>query len=261
MNDFKTVFKGLVPQTIKQPYKNFKEKYYEKLYKGDDVFCSVCESKYKTFTPYGVKRRENARCLKCGSLERHRLLLMYLKEKTDIFTKDKIKLLHFAPEECFFGIFSASPNIEYYPCDYYPENFNYESNVEVTKVDITDIPFDTNFFDVILCNHVLEHIPDDTKAMEELKRVLKPNGWGIFQVPIRYDLEQTYEDASIIEPKAREKAYGDSDHVRWYGKDYKNKLTKAGFDTVEDKYVEQFSSEDIFKYGLAKDELIYYCKG
>lgn len=253
--------KAFIPEVIKRQYRVFKKAKAEKYYRGDKVYCPICKSKYKIFAPFDNNQRENARCINCDSLERHRLLWFYLNEKTNIFKGEKNKLLHFAPEKIFFDVFSTNPNIDYYPCDLFPEHYNYSDTTIVIKADLTDIPFDTNSFDIILCNHVLEHIPDDIKAMSELKRVLKINGWGIFQVPIDYTLENTFEDFSITTPEGREKAFGLNNHVRQYGKDYKDRLASVGFKVYEDDYVRKFNSDEIFKYGLTPNELIYYCEG
>jgi ubiquinone/menaquinone biosynthesis C-methylase UbiE len=115
------------------------------------------------------------------------------------------------------------PNIDYFPCDLDEQKFNGFQGKGVSHADITDIPFEDNFFDFIICNHVLEHIPDDGLAMRELRRVLKAEGWAILQVPIDYQLATTYEDISINTPEVRSKAFGRYDHVRWYGRDYKMK--------------------------------------
>ncbi len=168
--------------------------------------------------------------------------------------------MHFAPEKMFYDIFSTNKDIEYYPCDLSPKAYTYDGNVKIIKADITKIPFQENYFDVIICNHVLEHITADGLATSELYRVLKKDGWAILQVPIDYKREATYEDFSITTPKGREKAFGQKDHVRWYGQDYKDRLKKAGFIVKEDDFVKSFSSEDLYRYGLIKSELIYYCK-
>jgi SAM-dependent methyltransferase len=232
-----------------------------KFYDGDKVLCPICNSKFKEFAPFGSGPRKNARCHNCNSLERHRLLWKYLNEKTDLFRKDrKIRLLHFAPEKVFYDIFSINQDIEYSPCDLYPESYNYDGGVKVIKADITDIPFKENYFDVILCVHVLEHIPDDILAISELYRVLKKDAWAILQVPIDYNREKTHEDFSITTPEGREKAFGQNDHVRYYGRDYKDRLRKAGFIVKEDDFVKSFSPENLFRYGLIDSELIYYCK-
>ncbi len=254
------LIKKIVPRFILTIYQNYRSKKRSELYAGNGVFCPLCNSNFKEFAPFGSSKRENAQCPNCGSLERHRLLWKYLSEKTNLFNDTKVRLLHFAPEKSFYDVFSKSQNIEYVPCDLYPKKYTYNGKVKTIKVDITKIPFEENFFDVILCSHVLEHILDDRLAMSELYRVMKKGAWGIFQVPIDYERDNTYEDSSISTPKEREEAFGQSDHVRIYGKDYKNRLEEVGFNVKEDDYINSFSSDELFKFGLMKSELIYYCR-
>ena len=224
------------------------------------VMCPICGSTFAGFAEFGVVKRKNAQCLSCESLERHRLLWKYLHDKTDLFrVKEPRRLLHFAPEKVFYNFFSKHPNIEYVPCDLYPDVYNYRGTVKIRQISITDISFPDNYFDVVLCNHVLEHIPDDRRAMRELFRVIKKSGWGIFQVPVDYNRGTTYEDSSITSSEDRQKAFGQSDHVRWYGRDYKDRLNSVGFDVTEDDYVKGFQPADLFKLGLKPSELIYKC--
>lgn len=224
----------------------------------NEAYCPVCHSTFASFAPFGSPERKNARCPKCGSLERHRLLCSYLESKTDLFANRKIKLLHFAPEKFFYDKFIAMSRVEYMACDISPELYKFDKQQKIKKVDITAIPCNDSSIDVILCNHVLEHIPDDHKAMSELFRVLKPNGWGIFQVPIDYDREKTYEDFSITTDEGRAAAFGQNDHVRWYGRDYSNRLRTVGFNVKEDGYVGNFSNSDLHRYGFMKNEIIYF---
>jgi SAM-dependent methyltransferase len=256
----KRAIKKIVPDIFIKVHKDYKKQLRIKPYLGDNVFCPVCKSEFKKFAPFGPEKRENARCPSCGSLERHRLIWKYLNDKTNLFDNAaKIKLLHFAPEHTFYDIFSKDQNIEYVPCDLFPEFYNYDGEIKIIKVDMTKIPFEENYFDAILCNDVLEHIPDDRLAMAELYRVMKKGAWGIFQVPIDYKREVTYEDFSITTAEGKEKAFGQSDHVRWYGRDYQDRLRSAGFDVVEDNYVKKFSSEEVLRFGILYSQLIYYC--
>ncbi len=204
--------------------------------------------------PYGYEvQRKNVLSPSTLSLERHRLLWLYLKNETDFFTsKEKKKLLHFAPEQCFLKRFKRLNNIEYTTTDL-------ESPIADVKADICDLPFEDNSFDIIFCNHVLEHIPDDTKAMQELYRVLKPGGLGIFQIPQDMSRETTFEDNSITDPKERAKIFGQYDHVRVYGKDYFNKLRSIGFKVDEIDYSKQISLELVERYALAKGEILPVC--
>lgn len=251
----------ITPQFAKTWAKEYLRQSRMKKYAGSQVQCPICMSTFREFAPYGLLNRKNARCPSCDSLERHRLMWKYLHEKTDFFDATKrLNVLHFAPEKIFYDAFANDARIEYHPCDLYPEIYNFDHKVKVEKVDITAIPHADATFDVILCNHVLEHIPDDHLAMTELLRVMKTGAWAILQVPIDYNREHTYEDFTITSEADREKAFGQKDHVRWYGRDYPTRLTKAGFEVVEDPYVKTFSDEELFRNGLMRSELVYYCK-
>ncbi len=260
----KKFIKQVLPQGLIAKYGAYKkaqrQRNWGSLTNGNQVFCPICSSQFKAFKPYGLVQRSNAKCPSCGSLERHRLLYLYLTKTINIFNKNvkQVKLLHFAPEQIFYNKFESNAHINYTPCDLFPELYNYEGKVSLTQADITNIPFKDESFDFILCNHVLEHIPDDNLAMRELYRVMTKNGNGIFQVPIDYSRESTYEDWSITSPEAREKAFGQHDHVRWYGQDYKDRLATAGFTVHEVDYPASFSKEDLFKFGLIQSEKIYH---
>lgn len=250
----KTIIKKITP--VK--FQNIIFKFNDNLrHIGNDVQCPICQSRYKIFRPYGLNK--NIGCPKCGSHQRHRLLWKYFKEKNQIPDKKSIKILHFAPERFFYDLFSKTNNIEYFPVDLFPEIYNYNGKIKIIKVDITNIPFENNYFDIIICNHVLEHIPNDHLAMSELFRVLKKDGFSILQVPVDYNREKTYEDFKITDPKQREIAFGQTDHVRWYGRDYTERLKIAGFKVFEDDFIDTFNDKDKFKYGLMKGEIIYKC--
>jgi len=190
--------------------------------------------RFRKFQPYGaegVVKRPNARCPSCGSLERQRLIALYLERRTSFFT-DPLKVLHFAPEPAFHEKFKSLSNLDYISADLI-------SSRAMVKVDITDIPYEEHSFDVILCSHVLEHVQDDRKAMQELYRVLKPGGWALLQIPIQSSREKTYEDPSIVTPEERLKHFGQKDHVRIYGEDYKDRLASAGFTVKVDSPVKE----------------------
>jgi SAM-dependent methyltransferase len=249
----------LIPAFLKRKYIDYKKYNALKEYEGDSVYCPICHSSYREFGPFGLIKRNNAKCHNCGSLERHRLIWKYLNDELQVMNKP-LTILHFAPEKMFYNILSGVAHFDYHPCDLFPELYNYSGPTKILKADITEIPFNADYFDLIICSHVLEHIPDDKKAMSELFRVMKPGGFGIFQVPIDYDSATTYEDFSITTPEVREKAFGQYDHVRLYGRDYKNRLESVGFQVIEDDYVNTFSDEEKFRYGFIKSELIYNCK-
>jgi len=242
-----------IPRKYLQLFSHWVLKIVSIFYIGKQVHCPVCEKQFRKFLPYGRKGRSNALCPNCLALERHRLMYLFLKNKTPFF-KDDLKLLHVAPELCFIDHFEALPNIDYITADI-------ESPLAKVKMDIHEIPFDANTFDVAFCNHVMEHVADDHKAMTELFRVLKPGGWAIMQIPLFHPLpEVTFEDDSITSPKEREKAFGQSDHVRLYGHDYPDRLRKAGFEVVADRYQDEIGQELSAKYALPNDEPIFYCK-
>lgn len=242
-------------------YREYKHQRKLRAFQGDDVLCLICNTRFSKFAPFGRGSRQNAKCHHCGSLERHRLQWKYLHEQTTLFTNPtRIRLLHFAPERAFYNAFSANMHIEYYPCDLTPERYANFGSVKILQADITKLPFEANFFDVVICNHVLEHIPDDSRAMDEVLRVMKNGAWGIFQVPIDRNRDVTYEDPSINTPEARLRAFGQSDHVRYYGRDYPQRLEKAGFTVTTDDYANTFSPEQAFIYGINRGEILHVCR-
>ncbi|WP_282115888.1 class I SAM-dependent methyltransferase [Cellulophaga baltica] len=217
--------------------------------KGDTYIDPIDGKSFKRFLPYGYESpRENVLSPSTLSLERHRLLWLYLKDETDFFTK-KYKVLHFAPEQAFYKRFRALENLNYTTTDL-------DSPLADIKADICDLPFADNSFDIIFCNHVLEHIPDDTKAMEEIYRILKPNGWAVLQIPQDLKRATTFEDDTITDRKERAKIFGQYDHVRIYGRDYFTKLREIGFHVDEVDYTSKLTPENIDKYRLAKGEIL-----
>ena len=207
---------------------------------------------FRSFLPYGYgTQRNNVLSPSTLSLERHRLLWLYLKNETDFFTA-RLKVLHFAPEQAFYKIFRNQKNLDYTTTDLF-------SPLADIKADICNLPFESNLYDVILCNHVLEHIPDDIKAMKELFRVMKPGGYGIFQIPQDYNREKTFEDDSITDKNQRAKIFGQYDHVRIYGRDYFDKLRHIGFVVEEHDYTKKLGSV-VEKYCLAPGEIIPVCR-
>ena len=220
-------------------------------YRGQDVICPVCGTGFRKFLPYGrINPRENALCPNCLSLERHRLMWLFLKEKTPFFN-NSLHVLHIAPEACFINRFEKIHGDHYITADI-------ESPLAKVKMDIHQIPFEQNTFDVVLCNHVLEHVNDDIKAMREIHRVLKPKGFAILQVPFFNPVpEVTFEDATITNKQEREKIFGQDDHVRKYGRDYPQRIKRAGLTPMEDPYVNNLEESIRKKFGLVKGEIIY----
>ena len=208
---------------------------------------------YRRFLPYGyAKVRENVLAPGTLSLERHRLFWLYLKNETTFFSAP-LRVLHFAPEQAFVQKFKKQKNLTYATTDL-------NSPIADVKADICDLPFKDNSFDFIICNHVLEHIPDDTKAMQELYRVLAPSGTAIVQVPYDAKREITFEDNTITDQSERTRIFGQYDHLRVYGMDYFKKLSSIGFDVNALDYTSGISSDDIERYRLCKGELLPVCK-
>jgi SAM-dependent methyltransferase len=222
--------------------------------KGDRFTDPIDGKNFRKFLPYGYdKQRENALSPSTLSLERHRLMWLFLRDETTFFTSNKkLKTLHIAPEQCFLDIFRKQENLEYTTSDL-------ESPIADVKADICDLPFKDNSFDVVFCNHVLEHITDDKKAMQELFRVMKRGGFGVFQIPQDLLRETTFEDNSITDKKERAEIFGQYDHVRIYGKDYFNKLRSIGFKVDEIDYTQKISSEKLERFCLMKNEILPVC--
>ncbi|MGG7033761.1 MAG: class I SAM-dependent methyltransferase [Flavobacterium sp.] len=245
------------------------------LLKGNNFTDPIDGKSFRMFLPYGYgKQRNNVLSPSTLSLERHRLLWLYLQNETDFFqpelvsgstisknkriklrdteTNSVLRVLHFAPEQEFYKRFKKQKNIEYTTTDLF-------SPLADVKADICNLPFNNNSYDIIFCNHVLEHIPDDTKAIQELYRVLKPGGMAILQIPQDLNRETTFSDDTITGQKERTEIFGQYDHVRIYGRDYFNKLRSVGFTVIEEDYTRKITPELVTKYCLAPGEIIPVC--
>lgn len=219
------------------------------LYKGDNFTDPIDGRTYRMFLSYGYeKQRENVLSPGTLSLERHRLMWLYLQRETDFFTAP-LKVLHIAPEQSFYKRFRKMKNLDYTTCDLY-------SPIADVKADIQDLPFENDEFDVIFCNHVLEHVENDKTALSELYRVMKPAGWGIFQVPIRYQLKISFEDPTVIDRKERIEKFGQYDHVRVYGMDYYDTLLSIGFEVEKVSLSKKLSVQEITRFALEKNEIL-----
>lgn len=208
---------------------------------------------FRKFLPYGYGcPRANVLSPSTLSLERHRLLWLYLTRETDFFSKP-LKVLHVAPEQAFYKRFKNQKNLTYITTDLY-------SPLADVKADLCALPFEDDSFDVIFCNHVLEHIPNDAQAMRELYRVMKKGGWGIFQVPQDINRAHTFEDDIITDPAERTRIFGQYDHVRVYGLDYFDRLRQVGFEVEEITYSTHFTAEEIERYRIVPQEILPLCK-
>jgi SAM-dependent methyltransferase len=177
---------------------------------------------------------------------------LFLKNETTFYTK-KPRVLHVAPEYCFIDRFEKYLGENYITADI-------ESPLAKVKMDLHDIPFEDNAFDVVFCNHVLEHVKDDVRCMQEIRRVLKPDGFALCQSPQRYDLETTYEDSSITDPKEREIHFLQDDHLRIYGRDFGLQLEKSGFTVNAVNMIVKLGVNESSRMALPMEEIIYQCK-
>jgi len=241
---------------IQNRFPNSSRKIYYKInsfrYRGKKYFCPICEKGFSRFLRGPDSTRENSRCPGCGSLERQRLLWLYLVSEIKIKTKN-ITLLNIAPNFALQTKLKALKNINYTSIDL-------DSSLAMLNADITNLNFNDNTFNAIICYHVLEHVEDDRKALSEMFRVLKPDGWAILQSPIELSRNFTFEDSSIKSPQERKKSFGQEDHVRIYGKDYTKRLENAGFMVNENGFVNIFTPQEKEKYLLDSNEVIYFCK-
>jgi SAM-dependent methyltransferase len=212
--------------------------------------CPCCQGEFDRFLTFGRIPRPNARCPGCGSLERHRLAYLYL-EREGLLARPGLRILHVAPEEALARPLLHSPGVGYLAIDREPGHID-------AVMDLTQLACPDDMFDLVICNHVLEHIPDDRQAMRELRRVLRPHGRAIVQVPMSFNLATTLEDLSIVNPETRERLYGQADHVRLYGRDYLDRLTAAGFRVHIDRIAQELGEEMRARYGIV-DEMLVVC--
>lgn len=240
-----------VPKSLKAKIKRL----YKRLqYFGLNYYCPVCRSHLRTLLPYGIKELINVRCPVCNLLERHRFVWLFFHYHTNLFDGLSKKILHIAPEPEFAIHFQKTRGIDYLSGDL-------NSPRAMVKMDITDIQYEDGAFDVIYCSHVLEHVPDDRKAIKELYRVLKAGGWALIVVPL--NVEKTFENPSITDPAERERLFGQHDHVRKYGHDFEGRLKKVGF-VVKKVFPGDFLSESQIKayalnYTTKKHTPIFFC--
>jgi SAM-dependent methyltransferase len=240
-----------VPPPLRQPLGNAKDYLVSFVYRGDKRYCPVCRKPSGRFGRYGDIPRDDARCMHCGALERHRLTWLFFGEKTNLFSAPPQRMLHIAPEPVFTKLLTKHLGSAYVSADLLDPR-------AMRTMDITDIGEPDDSFDVIYCGHVLEHVADDRRAMREFFRVLKPNGWAVLTVPIT--AEKTFEDPSVTDPAERLRIFGQEDHVRRCGPDYVDRLRESGFDVTVTGPSDFLDRDEIVRMGItgAAGE-IYYC--
>jgi len=225
----------------------------ERALHGATVLCPVCEQGAIAFLPSGSPPRPHVLCPFCGSRERARMTWLYLEEQN--LLRPGLRILHVAPEACLRDRLKALPQATYVAGDKHETGYSYPPGT--IDLDVTALTFPDDHFDLILCSHVLEHVPNDRLAMSELLRVLKPGGTAILMVPIAMHNAETQEDPAVTEPKERIRLYGQFDHVRLYGRDYSDRLQEAGFHVKEDAMTERLSPEEVFRFGLLRSEVVH----
>ncbi|GAL87198.1 conserved hypothetical protein [Sporocytophaga myxococcoides] len=241
----KKIYKSILSEKtrIKLHYIRFSIRGY--FYSGSKVTCVCCNKSFTKFLPYGKVKRENAACPSCNTLERNRVLYLYLRDKTNFF-HDQLAVLHFAPENRLEKIFRKMKNLHYISGDINPQ-------VAMKQVDIQSIDFPDNHFDVIICSHVLGHVPDEVKALSELRRVIKPDGSVIIMTKIYNDISATLEGSELSNAE-------DQEIFRKHGKDFHESLQRGGFDVSIIDVAEEVGNAAAVKYGLGEKELIFLCK-
>ena len=250
----KAIYKRVFSERQRNDFHFFLFQFRALKYKGSAVECNCCGNEFSEFLAYGNEERENAICPRCNSLERNRVLWMYLEKKLEI-TKRHWKVLHFAPERTLEKRFKTLSNISYFGVDLNPQLADYQ-------VDITDIPYKKNTFDLIICSHVLGHVPDEPKAIQEMRRVLSPDGLAIIMTVIDINNKETYENPTVKTPAERLKNYGEDDLTRLHGMDFGQRLAKEGFEVERLDYRLTFSEAEQQRFGLGRGEreVLYLCK-
>jgi SAM-dependent methyltransferase len=218
--------------------------------RGDAVRCPVCGHGFRAFKDEW--NRTNAKCWRCGSHERHRALWLLFERRPELLRGAR-SLLHFAPEWSLEQRLRERGGLRYVTTDLDP------SKGELA-LDIHALALPDAAFDAVLCSHVLEHVDDAALAMRELRRITAPGGWAIVMVPLDHGRAETYEDPSITSQLDRERAFGQHDHVRLFGRDVAGRLQAAGFDVEEIRMTEELGPEATARHGLLHEDVIFLCR-
>jgi SAM-dependent methyltransferase len=211
------------------------------LYRGDRLECPCCGGRFRAFRPRSG--RPDARCPRCDSYERHRVLWLWLRDRSGLLEQE-LDVLHIAPEPVFESRLRSLPNLRYTGGDLFPSG-------DQVRVDLTAIAFPDDSFDVVICNHVLDEIPDDRLAIREMHRVLRPGGRLISQTPVEPGRERTFEDPSLS-PEERRRVFDTADDVRIYGRDFVARLAEPGFEVTVVDYVAELDPAVVERHALAE---------
>jgi SAM-dependent methyltransferase len=242
----KQVVKAIIPE---RHHDTIRVAGYRALYYGRRRFCPSCGSRVRHFRAYGEVPRPEAQCPVCGALERHRAAWLFFQRHPDLFAQAR-RILHVAPEPQVSRFLRRS-GADYLSIDLDPGN-------AMRRMDVTDLELPDGSFDAIYCSHVLEHVPDDHRALAEFRRILRVGGWVVIQVPIKGAV--TVEDPSIVDPCERRRLFGQSDHVRIYGRDIERRLKAAGFFVTVDWPAARLRAADVSHFGLDPGDAIHLCR-
>jgi SAM-dependent methyltransferase len=242
----KQVVKSIIPERHRD---RVRVAGYRALHYGRRRFCPCCYSHVRHFLPYGEVPRPDARCPVCGALERHRAASLFFEQRAGLFNQVR-RILHVAPEP------HVSRVLQRVGVDYL--SIDLESDNAMLRMDVTDLELPDESFDAIYCSHVLEHVPEDRRALAEFRRILRIGGWVVVQVPIKG--ATTFEDPSITDPRERRRLFGQGDHVRLYGRDIDRRLKAAGFAVTVDWPAARLGANDIGHLGLDPGDAIHLCR-
>ncbi len=266
----RTLVKKIVPFSVGVKIRGGIQKFLGYYYRGDKYECPFCGEQFRQMLDGGIDlpankekqivgsgRRKNIVCPRCYSTDRDRLICFFLKNETQVFTQP-CRVLHIAPEGSISHLLKQQNNVSYVSGDKFEKGYRGYYYDRMTKqLDVTNLPFESNSFDGVICNHVLEHVPDDRAAIREIYRVLKKGGWAILQVPVSLTLDFTYEPTTYS-PEERSKLFGQYDHLRIYGQDYPKRLEETGF-RVEIHNPQRHRWElDIQRYAINPKEDVYF---
>jgi len=266
MADLRTQTNGTVIERFKRFFPTWLKHYVKmQLHRGSHIVCPICQFESNGFEIVGIDvpvLREkqvigggarSAGCYKCDSDDRERLLYVYLRDKLEVFDQRDFKILHIAPELNLAKKLRGARFQEYICGDLLQDGYQYPRFVK--SLDVTNLPFDDDTFDLVICCHVLEHILDDGRAMKEIARVLTDDGKAILQVPISENSEHTIEDFSVTDPKERTELFGQPDHVRIYGQDYAGRLKANGLSMTRVNISGEYPT-----FGLNPKEDLFVCE-
>jgi SAM-dependent methyltransferase len=250
---FVRIAAALLPGWLRPAARHFYRWARAALLRGNRVECPICQGRFRRFLPLGNPLRPGAQCPRCCALERDRLLWLYLTRETDFFSAGP-RLLDYSPAPALAAELRRKASLRYVTTAISPED-----HPDFTA-DAAALPVGDRAFDAALCIHVLEHVENDRAAMRELARVLRPGGLALVMSPADPARERTFEDARARTPEERRRLFGQADHVRIYGRDLPDRLAQAGLEVRAVQYAAGLSAQEVRRYGLRTDHLIYRCR-